>query len=199
MDDAQTRNPPRFSHGSGQFERSQFRRVGKGVVIEPGVLVFHPGSIEIGENVYVGHYTILKGYHRGRMVIGSGTWIGQQCFFHSAGDLIIGQNVGIGAGAKIITSFHSEEGLSKAILHSRIEFARVVIENDADIGIGAIILPGVTIGKGAQVAAGAVVVRNVPAYAIVGGVPARLLRMREGLSFEATQKEQSSDSGVQHG
>lgn len=168
----------RISHGSGQFERSQFRQIGQGVVIEPGVLVFHPENIEIGDNVYIGHYTILKGYHRGRMVIGSGTWIGQQCFLHSAGNLIIGNNVGIGPGVKIITSFHAEEGISKPILHSRIEFAPVVIEDDADIGVGAIILPGVTIGKGAQVGAGAVVTRNVPAYAIVAGVPARLLRMR---------------------
>lgn len=178
MDDAQVRHPSRSSHGSGQFETSQFNRIGDGVVIELGVLVFHPENIEIGENVYIGHYTILKGYHRGRMVIGSGTWVGQQCFFHSAGDLIIGNNVGIGPGVKIITSSHTEEGISKPILHSRIQFASVVIEDDADIGIGAIILPGVEIGRGAQVGAGAVVTRSVLADAIVAGVPARLLRMR---------------------
>ncbi len=192
VDDGQTQNPSRVSHGSGQFESSQFSRIGHGVVIEPGVLVFHPENIEIGDNVYIGHYTILKGYHHGRMVIGSGTWIGQQCFFHSAGDLIIGNNIGIGPGVKIITSFHTEEGISKPILHSRIEFAPVVIEDDADIGIGAIILPGVTIGKGAQVGAGAVVTRNVPAYAIVAGVPARLLRMRvEGIAAVAESETTS--------
>ena len=178
MDDAQAHSPARSSHGSGQFETSQFSRIGEGVVIEPGVLVFHPESIEIGDDVYVGHYTILKGYHRGRMVIGSATWIGQQCFFHSGGDLIIGNNVGVGPGVKIITSFHAEEGISTPILHSHIEFASVVIEDDADVGIGAIILPGVTIGRGAQIAAGAVVTRDVSTYAIVAGVPARLLRMR---------------------
>lgn len=178
MDSDQRQDQPRFSHGSGQFERSEFRSIGDGVVIEPGVLVFHPENIEIGDDVYIGHYTILKGYYRGRMVIGSGTWIGQQCFFHSGGNLIIGKNVGIGPGVKIITSYHAEEGISKPILHSRIEFSPVVIENDADIGIGAIILPGVLIGRGAQVGAGAVVTRNVSAYAIVAGAPARMLRMR---------------------
>ena len=178
MDGDQRQDQSRVSHGSGQFERSEFRSIGDGVVIEPGVLVFHPENIEIGDDVYIGHYTILKGYYRGRMVIGSGTWIGQQCFFHSGGNLIIGKNVGIGPGVKIITSYHAEEGISKPILHSRIEFSPVVIENDADIGIGAIILPGVLIGRGAQVGAGAVVTRNVSAYAIVAGAPAQLLRMR---------------------
>jgi acetyltransferase-like isoleucine patch superfamily enzyme len=178
-DDTRIQNPASISHGAGRFERSQFRRIGNEVVIEPGVLVFHPGSIEIGNNVYIGHYTILKGYYRGRMLIGSGTWIGQQCFLHSAGDIVIGSNVGIGPGVKIITSFHAEEGISKPILHGRIEFAPVVIEDDADVGVGAIILPGVRIGKGAQVGAGAVVTRNVTDFSVVSGVPARLKRMRE--------------------
>ncbi len=82
------------SHGSGQFKRMQFAHLGQGVVIEVGVLVFHPENIEIGNEVYIGHNTILKGYYNNKMIIGSGTWIGQQCFFHSAGGITIGQNVG---------------------------------------------------------------------------------------------------------
>ncbi len=166
------------SHGSGKFDLTQFEKLGDEVIIEPGVLVFHPENIQIGDNVYVGHYTILKGYHRNKMVIGSGSWIGQQCYFHSAGGLTIGHNVGIGPAVKIITSFHADEGIHVAILHSHIEFSHVVIEDDCDIGMGAIILPGVTIGCGAQVGAGAVVTRTVEPYAVVAGVPARILRMR---------------------
>ena len=175
----------RTSHGSGQFERSQFKAIGRGVVIEPGVLVFHPENIEIGDDVYIGHYAILKGYYRGRMVIGSGTWIGQQCFFHSAGDLSIGNNVGIGPGVKVITSFHVGDDIKKPIIHSRVQFAPVTVEDDVDIGVGAIILPGVSVGRGAQVGAGAVVAHDVPACAIVAGVPARVLRLRTGQNREA--------------
>ncbi len=170
--------PRRSSHGSGRFDRAQFARIGRNVVIEDGVLVFHPETVELGDGVYVGHQTILKGYFRGHMVIGDGTWIGQQCFFHSAGGLTIGRNVGIGPGVKIITSLHAEEGVSIPILHSRLEFSPVVVEDDADLGVGSVILPGVRVGRGAQVGAGAVVADDVPAYAVAAGVPARVIRMR---------------------
>ena len=172
------RPPARRSHGSGRFERFELAYIGHGVVIEDGVLVFHPRTVEIGDGVYIGHQTILKGYHNARMTIGAGTWVGQQCFFHSAGGLTIGRNVGIGPGVKIITSFHAEEGIDKPILHSRIQFAPVTIEDDVDLGVASVILPGVCIRKGAQVGAGAVVTSEVPAFAVVAGVPARVLRMR---------------------
>ena len=168
------------THGDGRFDRKQFRRISEGVVLEAGVLVFHPENIEIGDDVYVGHNAILKGYYKGEMIIGDGTWIGQQCFFHSAGGLVIGKNVGIGPGVKIITSSHAEEGVSKPILHGRLDFAAVHIEDDADIGTGAIILPGVRIGRGAQIGAGAVVTSDVKPYSVVAGVPAKVIRMRPG-------------------
>jgi acetyltransferase-like isoleucine patch superfamily enzyme len=169
---------PPSSHGTGEFSSEQFASLGHNVVFETGVLVFHPENIEIGDNVYVGHNTILKGYYRNKMSIGSGTWIGQQCFFHSGGGITIGQNVGIGPGVKIITSYHAEQGIDLPILHSSIEFAPVSIGDDSDIGVGAIILPGVRIGIGVQIGAGAVVTHSIDDYAIAAGVPARILRYR---------------------
>ena len=166
------------THGTGLIDISQFRHIGRDVVIESGVLVFHPENIELGDEVYIGHQTILKGYYKGIMSIGDNTWIGQQCFFHSAGNIIIGKNIGIGPAVKIITSYHDEESREKPILHIKINFKPVIIEDDADIGIGAIILPGVTIGKGSQVGAGAVVTCNVRPYEVVAGVPAKVLRVR---------------------
>jgi acetyltransferase-like isoleucine patch superfamily enzyme len=166
------------SHGSGAPDIAKLARLGANVVLEAGVLIFHPENVEIGDHVYVGHNTILKGYHKNTMRIGSGTWIGQQCFFHSAGGLTIGRNVGVGPAVKIITSYHDGEDTSMPIIHTPILFEPVVIEDDADIGTGAILLPGVTVGKGAQVGAGAVVSRNVDSYTVVGGVPARVIRRR---------------------
>lgn len=168
----------RTSHGTGRFTPADLAACGDGSVFEEGVLVFHPDRVWIGDGVYVGHQAILKGYHAGELRIGDGTWIGQQCFFHAAGNLTIGRNVGVGPGVKIITSVHEEAGRDVPILHAPIRFAEVVVEDDADLGVGAIVLPGVTVGRGAQIGAGAVVTRDVPAYAVVAGNPARVLRER---------------------
>jgi acetyltransferase-like isoleucine patch superfamily enzyme len=169
---------PFRSHGSGSFQIDEFAEIGTHVIFEYGVLVFHPETIRLGSNIYVGHQTILKGYHSSRFEIGDNTWIGQQCFFHSAGGLRIGQRVGIGPGVRILTSSHKEEGREVPVLFSELAFAPVTIEDDCDLGIGSIVLPGVTVGRGAIVGAGAVVARDVPPYAVVAGVPAKVLRMR---------------------
>lgn len=166
------------SHGDGSPNLAGLARLGENVVIEAGVLIFHPENIEIGDDVYVGHDTMLKGYHKNTMRIGGGTWIGQQCFLHGAGGITIGSNVGIGPAVKIITSHHDGEDTSKPILHTPVVFKPVVIKDGADIGIGAIILPGVTVGEGAQVGAGAVVSRDVEPYTVVAGVPAKPIRKR---------------------
>jgi acetyltransferase-like isoleucine patch superfamily enzyme len=166
------------SHGTGEFSPSELAHLGAGVVFEAGVLVFHPENIEIGNDVYVGHQTILKAYHVNKMTIGDGTWIGQQCFFHSAGGLTIGRNVGIGPGVRIVTSAHRLDQVDRPILRGDVAFAPVVIEDDADIGVGAVLLPGIRIGRGVQVGAGAVVTHDVADYAIVAGVPARPIGSR---------------------
>lgn len=166
------------THGNGQIEKDQFRRLGSNVIFEAGVLVFQPAAISLGENVYIGHYTILKGYHKNEMVIGSDVWIGQQCYFHSAGGLIIGSRVGVGPGVRVITSYHREEGWSTPILDSAIEFAPVSIGDDCDIGVSAVILPNVTIGRGVQIGAGAVVTTDIPEFTVAVGVPAKVIRRR---------------------
>jgi len=168
----------RRSHGTGRFAPEDLAACGDGCVFEEGVLVFHPDRVWIGAGVYVGHRAILKGYYAGDLRIADGVWIGQQAFLHAAGDLTIGRNVGIGPGVKIITSAHTDPGRDTPTLHAPVEFAAVSIEEDAHLGVGAIILPGITIGRGAQVGAGAVVTRDVPPYAVAAGNPARVLRER---------------------
>ena len=166
------------THGDGIFQLDQFRRLGPGVIFESGVLVFHPENIELGENIYVGHRTILKGYHNSPMTIGDNTWIGQDCFFHSAGGLRIGKNVGVAPHVKILTSSHKEQGIDIPILFSDIDFREVSIGDDCDVGIGTIILPGVSIGKGVQIGAGSVVTKDLPDRSVAFGVPARVIRSR---------------------
>jgi acetyltransferase-like isoleucine patch superfamily enzyme len=169
---------PNRTHGTGVFRREDLASCGEDCVFEGEVLVFHPENVHLGKNVYVGHRTILKGYYKNEMRIGDETWIGQMCFFHSAGGITIGERVGIGPGVMILTSTHAERGRSTPILLSDLEFGPVVIEDEVNIGVGAILLPGVRIGRGAQVGAGAVVTKDVEPYAVVTGSPARLLHMR---------------------
>jgi acetyltransferase-like isoleucine patch superfamily enzyme len=166
------------SRGPGKFELSQFAKIGENVIFEDGTRVFHPESIELGNNIYVGHNTILQGYYKNRMIIGDNAFIGPNCFFHSAGNIAIGKNVGIAAYSKILTSVHQEGALDEPLSFGEIVFAGVVIEDNVHIGIGTCILPGVTIGEGAQVGAGAVVSRDIPRYAVAVGVPAKVIRIR---------------------
>lgn len=168
------------SHGSGEWRREDFAALGAGVVLETGVLVFHPERIHIGDNVYVGHNAILKGYHQNEMAIGRDTWIGQGCFLHSAGGLRIGQAVGIGPMVKILTSQHAGDDVNLPVLYTRLELAAVEIDDGVDLGVGSIVLPGVHIGAGAIIGAGAVVTRSIPAFTVAAGIPARVLRQRGG-------------------
>ena len=170
---------PYRSHGTGEIDRQRFASLGENVVFEPGALVFHPENMSIGSNVYVGHYAILKGYYKNEFRIGDNVWIGQQCFLHSAGGITIEDNVGIGPGVRITSARHLDRGLADPLSQTELEFAPVVIEADSNIGVGAILLPGVRVGRGAQVGAGAVVVRDVPPFSVVAGVPAKSLRTRD--------------------
>jgi acetyltransferase-like isoleucine patch superfamily enzyme len=167
------------SHGTGAVDPGLLAACGTGVVFEPGALVFHPENVEIGDDVYVGHYAILKGYHLNRMRIGARSWIGQQAFLHSAGGLEIGVRVGVGPGVKIITSSHElPADIAAPVMDGALRLAAVTLEDGCDIGVGAIVLPGVRVGRGAVIGAGAVVTADVPAGAIAAGVPARVLRYR---------------------
>ena len=168
----------RISHGDGLFTISDFQHYGEGIIIENGVLIFHPETICLYNNVYIGHQTILKGYYNGKMTIGEGSWIGQQCFFHSAGGISIGRAAGIGPGVKILSSTHIDNQPEIPVMHAPLRFAPVIIGDGADIGTGAILLPGVTIGEGAIIGAGAVVTKDVEAFSIYAGVPARFVRLR---------------------
>ncbi|MGE4425268.1 MAG: DapH/DapD/GlmU-related protein [Solirubrobacteraceae bacterium] len=166
------------THGDGSFESSELGALGPDCVFEAGVMVFNPAHLFIGRDVYIGHRVALRADTRGRFTIGSGTWIGQDSYFQSAGGIDIGEKVGIGPRVSIITSVHEETAPPQPIINAPLEFDAVTIGDGCDIGLGAIILPGSRIGEGAQVGAGAVVSGDIPPGAVAAGVPARVLRAR---------------------
>lgn len=110
--------------------------------------------------------------------IGNGVVIGRHCMITIKDKLVIGDNTIIGGYVQIIDHNHSftKDDLIK---NQKAEIKRVLIGNDVWIGAGAKILCGVKVGTGAVIGSNAVVTKDVPAYAVVGGVPARIIRFRE--------------------
>jgi len=166
------------SEGAGIPDKNKLKKCGQNVIIEDGVRIFFPENIEIGDNVYIGHDTILKGYYNSILKVGSNTWIGQQCFIHGAAGVTIGENVGIGPMVKIHGAKHKEKEGNVPILFSELEYLPITIKDNCNIGIGAAILPGVTIEEGSRIGANAVVNHDIPALSIAVGVPAKVIKTR---------------------
>ena len=157
----------------------------------PAILVVHPENIEFDvEDITIGPGTILEAYHKNKMTIGKGCWIGAGCFFHSAGGIKIGKNVGFGPGVKILTSEHRGDMSCPGVMETELTFSPVVIGDGADIGAGSIILPGVEIWEGAIVGAGSVVTKNtiIRKYQIWAGNPCRYLKDRNSNTSAAAFK-----------
>ena len=175
----------RFVHGEGEFDalmrraalRALCRMFGDGVMVGRGLVFRHAETFEIGSGVFLGEQAMIQGRVDGTCRIGDHVWIGPQAYF-DARDLIIEENVGWGPGAKVLGSTHSAVPREVPIMQTDLEIRPVRIGAGADIGVNAIILPGVTIGAGAIVGAGAVVIEDVMPFSIVAGVPARFIRER---------------------
>ncbi len=135
-------------------------------------LFFSLAGMQIGSKstLHVG----CRFYNPRGISLGQGTIIGDRCFLDGRAPVTIGDHVDI---ASQVLIYNSEHDINSSDF--RATEAPVVIGDYVFVGPRAIILPGVTIGKGAVVAAGAVITKNVPEYAIVAGVPAKLIGERE--------------------
>ena len=181
----------RFANGDGELDslmrraiwRAVARKFGNGVRIGGGVHFRHLETFEIGDGVFIGAQAFIQGRFDGLTKIGNHVWIGPQAYF-DARDLILEDYVGWGPGAKVLGSAHTGLPIDQPIIETDLEIRPVRVEAWADVGTGAVLLPGVTVGKGSIVGAGAIVTRDVPPFAIVAGVPARFLRWRDGYQTE---------------
>jgi acetyltransferase-like isoleucine patch superfamily enzyme len=130
--------------------QGRFKQKGKGVIVKGG------------DGLTVGHHVYLSDY----------VWI------NAAGGVTIGNDVNVGVGVIIHSANHRYRDPSQLIRLQGHDFKPVTIGSDVWIGARAIILPGVTVGEGAVVAAGAVVTKDVEPYAVVAGVPAAIITRR---------------------
>lgn len=124
----------------------------------------------------------LRCLRKAGVVIGEDVYIGEDLIIAEMLEereprVIIGDRVAIAQRVTIVTS--SDPNYSRLYEHVTILRGKVEIKDDAWIGAGAIILPNVTIGRGAIVGAGAVVTKDVPDLTVVGGVPARPIKTLE--------------------
>lgn len=178
----------RFIDGSGWFDglmrriclRALARSCGNGVQVGRGVALRHAETFEIGDGVVIGDQAVLQGRHDGRFELGRKVWIGAQCFL-DARDLVLGDYVGLGPGVRVLGSQHTGQPLDVPIVATDLLIRPVRVEAGADIGVSAVLMPGVTIGAGAIVGAGAVVAHDVPPLAKVAGVPACVIGWRDTL------------------
>jgi acetyltransferase-like isoleucine patch superfamily enzyme len=138
----------------------------------------HPETMELGDAVFIGAQTMIQGRYDGKCQIGNHVWIGPHAYF-DARNLILEDYVGWGPGAKVLGSSHTGEPIDVPIITTELSIKPVVIGYGADIGTNATILPGVHVGAHSIVGAGAVVTVDVPEYAVVAGVPARVIRHRK--------------------
>lgn len=132
----------------------------------------------LGPNVSIllGQHVQMAGVRTSgrKVVIGKGTVINQGCLLYTTGGIIIGEQVSISSGVWLVTGTHD-------INHPEFidSYKPIVIGDHAWIGMRATVLGGITIGEGAIVMAGAMVTRDIPPYAIAGGVPAKVVGDRD--------------------
>ena len=138
------------------FWRLFLKKMGNDVYIMSSCMIQTPSGIELGDYTRINHHTVLSGH----------------------GHLKIGKYVMVGNNCNILTSLHGFQDVSIPMMHQGITYGPVTIEDDVWIGANVVIMPDVIIGKGAIIGANAVVTEDVPPYAIVGGVPAKLIRYR---------------------
>jgi acetyltransferase-like isoleucine patch superfamily enzyme len=132
-------------------------KIGKRVIFYPGVWICPPSNIVIGDDVDLAKDVIIT----------------------TSGGVFIGDRTLVGYRTQILSANHTIPPIGQNLFMSGHDYREVHIANDVWIGANCIITPGVTIGEGAVIAAGCVVVKDVPPNAIVGGVPGKIIKFRE--------------------
>lgn len=172
--------------------RRRFKTFGKSWIESPVGKIKNPQYISIGDEVCLephvtieaaDYYAVCDQRVTPSMEIGDGTHIRSYATFYCSNSIKIGRNVLIGQYAMFTDLTHRYEDLDKAVKVQPItDNGWIVVEDDCFIGHGAMILPNVRIGKHSVVGAGAVVRTNVPAFSVVAGNPAKVIRRYDPVS-----------------
>lgn len=154
--------------------------------IHDGVIISgNTCGLKLGDNVSIGKYSVLtlssQNETMPKLILGKNTYIGEYNNIRVAGgEITIGSGCLISQFVTIVSSNHQIEK-DKPIISQKwtTDNNFVHIGDDVWIGASSVILPGVTVGKGAVIAAGSIVTKDVPEYAIVAGNPAKIIKYRK--------------------
>jgi len=169
-----------------KIRNPQYVKLGRNVVAEDysEIQGLSSEGIELGDQVTVGRFAMIRpsGYY-GRDIgvglkVGNHSNIGAYCYIGCSGGIEIGAYVMMGPNVGLYAENHNFERLDLTMKEQGVTLNPIVIEDDCWLASGSTIVAGVRVGKGAIVAAGAVVTEDVPPYAIVGGIPARVIGWR---------------------
>jgi acetyltransferase-like isoleucine patch superfamily enzyme len=147
---------------------------GRGLELEIGA----KGQVDFGRFVWIGDKTKVR-CHEGRVEIGAKTVMGQECTISAYQHIRIGQQCVIADRAMFIDFDHGVVEVERPIRQQGIYKRDVIVGSNVWIGYGACILRGVSVGDNSIVGTNSVVTKDVPANAVVAGIPARIIRMRE--------------------
>jgi acetyltransferase-like isoleucine patch superfamily enzyme len=160
----------------------QFAVWGRRSRIGRGAKLVGSNLIQVGTDVWIGEQAWLNakdycGIGIPTLIIGDGTYIGRLVQINAWRSVTIGRNVLIADRVFISDADHNFSDTCKPILLQGDSFVgAVTLQDGCWIGIGAVILPGVIVGRNAVVAANAVVTKDVPDCAVVGGIPAKIIK-----------------------
>ena len=148
--------------------------LGRGLELEIG----RNGKLDLGRFVWIGDKTKVR-CHEGRVEIGAKTVMGQECTISAYQRVRIGEQCVIADRAMFIDFDHGVVEVERPIRVQGIYKRDVEVGSNVWIGYGACILRGVSVGDNSIVGTNSVVTKDVPANAVVAGIPARVIRMRE--------------------
>ena len=187
-----------------------FSRIGSSVYLQDGVEFLGADAIEIGNGTYIfkgvridgrghknnriqlengvviEHNVVIGALDNTRIHIGEDTFIGPSACIAGPGNITIGKHCLIAAHTGIYANNHNFTNPTQLIKYQGITSQGIVIEDDCWLGDGVKVLDGVTIGRGSVIGAGAVVTKDIPPFSVAVGVPARVIKTRDGKELVKT-------------
>jgi acetyltransferase-like isoleucine patch superfamily enzyme len=189
------------------FSKHRFATVGRGVMIGSNVTLRCPNRIWLGDNIAIDSSAVLDAKGReslihignsvligkgsifscasGKINVGNEVSTGPYCYIRaSRSSIVMGSDITIGSHTVIISGSPDYERLDIPMMKQLGSARGIIIEDDVWIGVGVQVIDGVKIGRGSVIGAGAVVISDIPPYGIATGVPAKVIKMRDGSRVE---------------